>query len=166
MFLRNFNAQGIIDGVFIVLYFIIFIALLYLLLSFAGNYLKLRKRKKDTFNLTFFLVKIPELNEIEIKVAEQMFASLYSIKKGFFQTLFSNEDHVSFEIVAKESAISFYVSCPKHLETLVEKQINAAYPVAEIEIVKPPKVWDRGSHTSLASLVLAGAPYYPIRTFE
>ena len=166
MRIDSFSSQSIIDLAFIALYVVIFLLFLYFLLRLITGFIKSGLKKKNALNTTFFLVRVPELNEIEIKVAEQMFASLYSLKKGFFQGLFSEQEHITFEIIGKESDISFYVSCPNHLATLVEKQINGAYPSAEIDIVKPPKIWDRGGKVAVASLKLAAPPFYPLRTFE
>ncbi len=162
----NFSFKFIIDGFFVFLYVLILLLFIYFIFSIVAKFIRSKRRKKEAYNSTFFLVKIPESNEIEIEVAEQMFASISSIRKGFVQSMFSDQEHVSFEIIGKESDISFYVSCPNEIATLVEKQINAAYPSAEIDIVKPPKVYDRGGKVAVANLVLAGPPYYPIRVFE
>lgn len=164
--LNTLNFGIIVDGFFVILYLIILLFVLYGVLHVVAAIVRLLKRRVGKSNLTFFLIKVPELNEIEIEVAEQMFASLHSIQKGFLQRLFSEQEHVSFEIIGKETDISFYVSCPTDLSTLVEKQINAAYPSAEIDIVKPPQVWTGGKETEIASLILKGPPYYPIRVFE
>jgi len=164
--MKDFDSQVIINGLFIALYIIILLVFLYFFLSLLFSYIKKKKRRLGANNSTFFLVRVPELNEVEIKSAEQMFASFSSIRKGFFQSLLSEQDHISFEIIGKESDISFYVACPNRLASLVEKQINAAYPHAEIEMVKPPRVWDRGGKTAIASLVLAAPSFYPIRVFE
>jgi len=52
------------------------------------------------------------------------------------------------------------------LRLCVEKKISGAYPEAEIDIVDPNEVWDRGDFTAVGEIKLSGAPYYPIRTFE
>jgi len=49
--------------------------------------------------------------------------------------MFKLPPHLSFEIVGMPGDIRFYVHTPKKLQDLVEKQINGAYPDAEIKIV-------------------------------
>ena len=63
---------------------------------------------------------------------EQFFSSLYSIKKGGWKQKFKTQPVISFEIVAKQEDIRFYVWMPKKLKDLIEKQINGQYPDAEI----------------------------------
>ena len=43
--------------------------------------------------------------------------------------------HISFEIVGMPEDIRFYVYAPNKYRDMVEKQINASYPDAEIKIV-------------------------------
>jgi len=146
------------------LVFLNLLVLILLLLFFR------RKRKKvedlNKFDLTFLLVKPPPGNEIEIEVAEQFFTSLCGFRRSWFKALWKGQYRISFEIVAKSSGIGFYVVIPDELALAVEKKINGAYPDAEIDIVDPNEVWDRGDFTDVAEIKLSGAPYYPIRTFE
>ncbi|MEK7595874.1 MAG: TraM recognition domain-containing protein [Patescibacteria group bacterium] len=166
MNLSNVNLAFLIDGVFVVLYLFILAGVLYGGFLLFARYVRSSKKKKNALKLTFFLVKIPEANEIEIKVAEQLFASLYSIKRGFFHSLFNEQEHISFEIIGKDTDISFYVVCPNDISELVEKQINASYPSAEIDTVEPPKLFDRGGKVAFTSLQLGGPCFYPIRNYE
>ncbi len=95
-----------------------------------------------------------------------MFSSLIGLKRGFFQSIFKGQYRISFEIVSKSTGIGFYVVVPDEIVSLVEKQINGAYPTAEIDIVNPNEIWDRGGFTAAVELKLAGAPYFPIKTFD
>ena len=80
--------------------------------------------------------------------------------------MFSGEYRVSFEIVSKADGIGFYIVVPDEIAPLVEKQINAAYPSAEIDIVNPHEIWDRGIHTEVIELKLKAPTYYPIKVYE
>jgi hypothetical protein len=122
--------------------------------------------KKTQFKLTFLQIKLPQDNEIETKAAEHMFSSLIGFKKGFWKSLFTGQNRISFEIISKEEGISFYVVTPDEIASLVEKQINAAYPSAEIDIVKPVEIWDRGKYTKIVELKLRSPAYYPIKVYE
>jgi hypothetical protein len=142
------------------------VLLLFLMVNRALVWLKNRHEKKTRYNLTFLQIKVPPDNEIEIKEAEHLFSSLMGFRKSFFQSLFTGQYRISFEIVSKASGIAFYVVVPDEIVSLVEKQINGAYPSAEIDIINPNEIWDRGKFTSVKELKLAGAPYYPINTYE
>src|ERR1035437_5434841 len=94
---------------------------------------KNRERQKKALEMVMFEVSLPRENEIKIDAAEQMFSSFAGIKgtKGILG--FSKvPDYIVFEIVAKTGDIRFYVSMPKKLEDMVEKQIHGAYPDASI----------------------------------
>ena len=148
------------------IYLILFIVFAVLFLSWLSAFFRKKREQHDRYSLTFLQVKLPQENEIEVKAAEQMFAGLAGVKKPFFKELFTGKNRVSFEIVSKAEGIYFYVIVPDELASLAEKQINGSYPDAEIDIVHPSEVWDRGAYTSVMELKLAGPPYYPIKTYE
>jgi hypothetical protein len=129
-------------------------------------FIRTQREKSGAYRLTFLQIKIPAQNELEVKVAEQMFSGLMGFRKSFFSALFTGQYRVSFEVVSKASGIGFYVAVPDELASLVEKQINGAYPMAEIDIVDPTEVWDRGAYTVVNELKLAGPSYYPIKVYE
>jgi hypothetical protein len=130
------------------------------------SFLKKKGESKELYNLTFLQIKLPKDNEIEIEAAEHMFSNLMGFKKSFWKSLMSSDYRISFEIVSKSDGIGFYVVVPDDIVSIVEKQINAAYPVAEIDIVNPHEIWDRGDVTRVAELSLRGPAYYPIKTYE
>src|SRR3989344_5103045 len=117
----------------------VFAVLGVLLLSMLGYGLLLwyRHRNREARALDFKLLQIavPRDNETKIDAAEQMMSALYSIKKGGWSQFFKKQPHISFEMVAREGDIRFYVAVPEGLKDLVEKQINGAYPGAEIKEV-------------------------------
>lgn len=131
-----------------------------------ASWLRKKNEKKNQFKLTFFQILLPKDNEIETKAAEHMFSNLIGFKKGPLSAFFTGQYRISFEIVSKDSGIAFYVAVPDEIATIVEKQINAAYPSAEIEIVTPPEIWDRGKYTKVAKLRLRGPEYFPIKEYE
>jgi hypothetical protein len=132
----------------------------------VASFRRRRAEKEQQYHLTFLHIKVPKDNEIEVKVAENMFASLMGFKKSFWKSLFAGQYRISFEIVSKSTGIGFYVVVPDDIATLVEKQVNAAYPSAEIDIVDPQEIWDRGEFTQVAELKLKGPNYYPIMGYE
>ena len=95
------------------------------------------RRREQWINDTetiLLLIEVPKENEKKELSAEQMFASLHGIlrpkseltREGILQ------EHISFEIVARENSIQFYVWTPKHVKDFVESQIYAQYPTVQI----------------------------------
>jgi hypothetical protein len=127
---------------------------------------KYRGREEKSLDFVLLQLALPRNNEIKIDVAEQMFASLYSIKKGGKLSFLKPQDHFSFEIVALPEDIRFYVSCPKRLQDLIEKQIHGAYPEAEIKAVQEYNIFSEEGKVAFASLGLRDVSYYPLKVYR
>lgn len=161
------NILDSLDTIFwISIYIAVLLAFIAAVIAIIAVFTRKESEKKAAYNLTFLQIRLPQDNEIEVKVAENMFASLMGFGKGFWKSLFTGQYRISFEIVSKTDGIGFYVVVPDDIATLVEKQINAAYPSAEIDIVDPQEIWDRGKYTSVAELKLKAPSYYPIKVYE
>jgi len=133
-----------------------------------GLLLWFRNRKREEYSLSFVTLQIalPRDNEIKIDAAEQMFASLYSIKNEAWYSFIMPEHAISFEIVARKEDIRFYVSVPRELMELVEKQLHGAYPGAEVKEVEEPNIFTEKGKVAYASLVKKNAGFYPIQSFR
>ncbi len=138
-----------------------------------------RNRMQESINSVLLQVAVPRDNEIKIDAAEQMFASFASLRKGGRFLWLKTQPHISFEIVGRPGDIRFYIHVPAKLRDLVEKQINGAYPDAEIlEVIE--KENDKKGHTigneynifspegkvAFASMKLKGANYLPIKVYK
>lgn len=99
-----------------------------------------------------------------IGIAEQLFTALSEISahNWFFQP----KDYISFEIACTEKKISFYINCPRRLQELVEKQLQAQYPHAFIEIVRGYNPFQNGGQIAAAELQLMRPYMFPIRTYK
>lgn len=148
----------LIAGIVVVL----FIGLFYLFLM----WLKFHNREEKSLNFVLLQVAVPRENETKIDAAEQLFASLYSIKESGFFSKFKAQDHISFEIVAEKEDIRFYISLPDSIRDLVEKQIHGAYPGAEVKEVEEYNIFSEDGKVECASLVLDSSSYYPIKAFR
>src|SRR5476651_349154 len=72
------------------------------------QWLKYHGREKYALDFVSLLIRLPRESETKIDAAEQMFASLHSMKHdGLFDWL-KSEDLFAFEIVALKEEISFY----------------------------------------------------------
>jgi hypothetical protein len=144
------------------------LALLGLMILIYGLILWWRHRGREESSLKQVLLQIalPFNNEIKIDAAEQMFASLYSIKKGGHLKFLKLQPHLSFEIVGKQEDIRFYVSVPIKLKDLVEKTINGAYPDAEILEVPEYNIFSETGRVAFAELELDKSAYLPIKAYK
>jgi hypothetical protein len=154
----------------VIILFAVLIALLALSLVALGYsvfiYFKNRDREKKSLDSVLLQVAVPRNNETKIDVMEQLFSSLYSIYKGGWKERFSAQPTISFEIVAKQENINFYVWVPKSLKDLVEKQINGAYPEAEVIEVDEYNVFGTSGKVAYKSFQLAKSNFYPLKTFK
>ncbi len=159
----NIDFTGILlAALFIALVIFVLAALSY----FVFIYFKNRSREEASIDSVLLQVTLPRGNEIKIDVMEQLFSSLYSIKKGGWKQKFSIQPTISFEIVARLEDIRFYVSVPKSLKDLIEKQIHGEYPDAEIVEVDEYNIFDRDSKVAYKAYQLAKGNFYPIKTFK
>jgi len=96
------------------------------------------RRKND--RKTILHINVPKNVESGPIVAEQIFATLYGgiIEDiSFLQRVFGKQqDYVSFEIANVDRVIRFFVAFPERLRNLIEGQIYAQYPDAEITEVE------------------------------
>ncbi len=127
---------------------------------------KYRDREERSLDYVLLQMAVPRENEIKIDAAEQLFASLYNIRKSGFWSFLSPQPHLSFEIVAKQEDIRFYAAVPRKFMDLVEKQVHGAYPGADIKEVEEYSIFSPQGSVAFAALRLKYAQYLPIRVFR
>lgn len=148
------------------LFWLFFLSIFFVFAYMIFLWFKYRHREEYALEFVTLMVKVPRENETKIDAAEQMFASLYSLKKtGIFSWLYP-EDIISFEIVALKEEIAFYISCPNAIRDLVEKQINGAYPMASIKEVDEVNIFAEKGRVAFAALQLEKADYFPLKTYK
>ena len=145
---------------------LILVGIVAFLLYSLSVFIKNRRREKYALNFVTLLVKLPKSNEIKIDAAEQMFAGLYSLKKVGAFSFLEPEETIGFEIVGMKEDIAFYVTCPRHIQDLVEKQINGAYPSAAISEVDEVNIFSDTGRVAFSDLKLDKASFYPIKTYK
>src|SRR3989344_7260214 len=99
-----------------------------------------------------------------IAIAEQLFTTLSESghSKGWLQ----GKDYYSFEIACTDKKISFFINCHKHLQELVEKQLQAQYPHAFVEQVRGYNPFQKGAQVEVSELRLSKKYVYPFRTYK
>ncbi len=154
-------------GILITFVVVGIVVLLFTLGTYAlFMFFKNRDREGRSIDSALLQVALPRNNEIKIDVMEQLFSALYSTKKGGWKQKFSIQPVISFEIVARQEDIRFYVWAPKGLKDLVEKTIHGAYPDAEVTEVDEYNIFSDKGKVAYKSFQLGKGNFYPIKTFK
>jgi len=139
-----------------------------------------KNREEESLNSILLQVSVPRDNEIKIDAAEQMFSSIAALRKSGSMEFMYEQPRISFEIVGLPGDIRFYIWTPNKFRDFIEKQVNGAYPDAEIVPVNDPsakqkpgniigseyKIFSKNGKVAFASLVQKGSSYTPIKTFK
>ncbi len=79
---------------------------------------------------------------------------------------FGRNDELSFEIVAHAGLIKFFAAVPRHLQQLVELQLQAQYPRAQIEEVEDYNIFSPRGVILGQYLGLKKRSIFPLRTYR
>ncbi len=170
-----------------IIVFLIFLATFSALLAVVGsvavyffmqNY-KFKVSKEAALDSTLLQIALPRDNEIKIDAAEQLFSSFVAVHGGGRFSFMHAEPTMTFEIVGMPGDIRYYVSTPNKYKDFVEKQINGAYPDAEITEVSEKKslkegfvvgndynIFAQNSHVAFASLRLKEENFKPLKVYK
>ncbi|MDD3662204.1 MAG: hypothetical protein PHG63_04030, partial [Candidatus Dojkabacteria bacterium] len=149
--------------------FLFFIVTLGVITYLTLRYLKLKDRDEKAKDWALYEVRVAKDNEIEIGVAEQLYANLSGIGgggKGMFGAASTVKHGISFEIVGLPDAIRFYIYCPRKLASWVEKQVLGSYQDADFEEAEEYNIFHEDGTVSFASLELTDESYQPLKTAE
>ncbi|MDP2684004.1 MAG: type IV secretion system DNA-binding domain-containing protein [bacterium] len=104
----------------------------------------------------------------EIAITETFFSSVAGLRaqSGFKNWIKGRTDHFSFEIVAHNNLIYFYIDSPKKMNTMIEQQIHAQYPYAEIEEITDYNIFSESSKIVGAYLTTKQSGVFPIKTYK
>lgn len=141
----------------------------YLYPLFVGWY-KYRSREKESLQFVLLQVAVPRGNETKIDAAEQMISALHAIRvpTGYFGMFKSwkAQPHISFEIVAVTESIRFFIACHKKHRDLVERQVNGAYPDAQLKEVPEYNIFSESGQVAYAAYKLRSSDYFPIKIYK
>lgn len=101
-----------------------------------------------------------------IGVGAHLFESLHSIYMKGFKHYLIGQDFFSLEYAVIENQIYFYFVVPRHLKSLVEKQITSFYSEAYVEQVQDYNIFKPNSHVAANILYMEKNYYYPIKTYR
>jgi Type IV secretion-system coupling protein DNA-binding domain len=106
----------------------------------------------------------------KIGVMEQFFRNIHEIRElnlaNRIRTMIFDTDMVSFEIVALNKRVLFYVVTAPRYENLIMKQITAYYPDADVQITDPYDMHPKGHYLRSFYAYLAKDFWYPIKTYK
>ena len=113
-------------------------------------------------------VRLPRENQRKEVAAKEMLEGFHSLlrpQERFFQAI--TKKTISLEITTIDRNIRFYVWAPQDLQSLIEGQIYAQYPEAEIEPLPDYAVAGKTAGVMAgAELHLTNADIYPIKTYK
>ncbi|KKS94517.1 MAG: hypothetical protein UV68_C0009G0001, partial [Candidatus Collierbacteria bacterium GW2011_GWC2_43_12] len=153
-------------------FFVILLGLTLLGVTIIGCWmlfvLWVRNRNREQVSLNFVLMElaVPKDNEVKVDAVEQMFSSLFSLKKGGFWQRFEPQQHLSLEIVGKKEDIRFYISCHKKNAELVEKLIAGTYPGTHVKQIDEYNIFYKNTKVEFAELALKNESFKPIKSFK
>lgn len=145
--------------------------------------LRTKGQVQRALNTTLFLVKVPmevsnqspEQNQGDrktskdlINIAEQMISAFSNIHAKGWNKFIYGEPYLALEIavhhIGEES--HFYVSVPRSDGDVIEKQIYAYYPKAEVTKVKDYNIFNPEGFAAGSYLAYTASPYLPFKTYQ
>lgn len=112
-------------------------------------------------------ISVQQMRE-EIARGETVFAAIGGLRaqKGLWHWLVGRSDQFSFEIVASNKQIAFYVASPRESARYIEQQLQAHYPEAMIEQVPDYNFFGRKSVVKAGFVKTLRSFIYPIKTYN
>lgn len=105
-----------------------------------------------------------------IGVMEQFYRNIHEIGElnlqNIIHTRIYQDDFVSFEYIARNKLVEFFVVVPKRYAEMVDKQITSYYPNADIQIEKPVNLWPKGNKLKCYYAYQKNSFFYPIKTYQ
>lgn len=154
--------NGLING-------LIFILVLICVVVFVpvAAYILFKLYKKLTFQQD--LAKKLQVNEnvfLKIKISpsnDQKEDAMESLLKSLHR-LIPNGTNISLEMVSADQFMTFYIVVPKEFKSIVESQLYAQFPDAELEEVSD--YFPRAKEAAIVELSFKNSSIYPLATYE
>jgi hypothetical protein len=133
--------------------------------------------------LVFLKVTLPREDspKDKDKETEKDFREKISIMSQFFRNLHETRElnlwnqikvkilksnNFTFELVAHDKVVDFYITTPKYYESIIEKQITSYYPSADIQPVDPYEKEIEGKKVKGFYAFPQNKFWFPIKTFK
>jgi len=146
--------------------------------------IRARKNLERSLNMVFLQISVPIKDSKEdrerdseqfsggksikdvLEVMTLLYESLHSIYSGDFTSKITGQDFFSCEYVVLNGQMRFFMVVPRHLQSLIEKQVTAQYSDVFIEQVDDFSIFRDGYHSSGCYVRLTKPYMYPIRTYQ
>lgn len=153
-------------------------AIVFLLKLIRYSYILHQAKKMVFLRITLSREESPKDQE---KQVEKDFREKISIMAQFFRNLhetkelnFTNQlksrllkhNIFSFELVARQKMLDFYVTTPPYYQDIIEKQITSYYPDADIQPIEPYEYKLADSKVKGFYAYLKNKYWFPIKTFK
>ncbi len=106
----------------------------------------------------------------KVAIMEQLYRALWEVRNlTFWQFLHFwvfRYATISFEMFVDNGELTFYVLTQPSLVSIVEKQITAFYPDAEVAIQSTPEIRPKGMKMVGYNMITKKKFYFPIRSYE
>jgi len=157
---------------------------LWIALSILRNRLRAKDSTGHAFAQAVMLVTVPKeqaekgesgqqeksLEQVKEKIAimEGVFSAIggLSAERGFTAWLRGRRDAFSFELVAKDGLVQFYIAAPFHLKDYIEQQVQGQFPLAQIEEVPDYDIFAPQGFVVGARISGKRPSFFPFKTFR
>lgn len=106
----------------------------------------------------------------KVAIMEQLYRALYEVKDLTFWRLVHfgifRFATVSFEMYVENGELTFYVVTAPNLVSIVEKQITAYYPDAEVRVQQTPEILPKGYKLVGYNMLTRKPFWFPIRFYD
>ncbi len=106
----------------------------------------------------------------KVAIMEQLYRALWEVKDLTFWRLMHfwifRYATISFEMYVEGGELTFYVITQPNLVSIVEKQITAFYPDAEVRHQHTPEIWQKGYKLVGYNMVTRKKFIFPIRMYD
>ena len=144
---------------------------------FIYRFFKKRHLTQRANDLVMIEIRVPKKFEREeyenlkttaeiTSVMDQMLSSLASLYQEGIKGILYGQPIVSFEIVAKDREIIFFLGVPRDLQGQIQKQVHSYYPHASIEPSGDFRIFKEGMKTSCGIVQTSRSYIYPIKTYN
>lgn len=110
-----------------------------------------------------------DLTDEELSQAQVMYNIISSTATAGFKSKVYGQRHISFEIIADDGLVKYYVVVPTVIVDVIKQAVAAAYPSARLEEVKEVNIFNQAgqfSGTIGGEFSLRKTYIYPIATYE
>jgi len=162
----------------ILIFFLILILALFMVGYFLLTHLKQKGLIAGSLNTTLFLITLPrytskddeEKREEKDRIAlmEQFLSSFINLKPSGFGALRGREPYIVLEMAVHNRGenVHTYISVPKNLENILEKQVHGFFPDAQVEKTKDYNIFNPTGASVASELELAKASVLPLLTYQ